>query len=149
MLGSIRACATSYPTKVAEGLLWVWASSGPGSEAEAAAAEWKGLCGDLGDEGGDMAFESNHRWYFRDIPTGFVSNKENSFNDPSHGECKWAIMFVPDHGVQASDDPLRISSRSPRLRRPKTDDLIFISCVMMPVTLHRPDSAPWVRWLYE
>lgn len=64
----------SYPTKVAEGLLWVWASSGPSAEAEAASAEWKGLGGIL-DEEGDAAFATNHRWYFRDIPTGYISNK--------------------------------------------------------------------------
>jgi hypothetical protein len=64
-LSSPRACAVSYPTKVAEGLIWVWASSGPGAEQEAAAAEWKGLAPILDSKGESEGHYSNHRWYFR------------------------------------------------------------------------------------
>ena len=59
---SPRACAVSYPTRAAEGLLWVWAHAGPGAEAEADAAEWKGVAGALDGGGG---FLSNRRWFFR------------------------------------------------------------------------------------
>ena len=110
VLGSIRACATAYPTKVAEGLLWVWASSGPNAEAESAAAEWKGLCGVPDDEGGDVAFDSNQRWYFRDIPTGYISNKENSFNDPSHGADEPSLTNYIRPSRLGSDEGMRIPS---------------------------------------
>ena len=85
VLGNPRACATSYPTRTAEGLIWVWGAAGPDAEAEAAAAPWKGLAPFI-DTAGEGAFLSSHRWYFRDIPAGYVANKENSFNDPSHGK---------------------------------------------------------------
>ena len=64
VLGNVRACAVSYPTLVREGLIWVWARSGPQAEAEAEAAHWKGLAEAIDDEG-DAAFSSKHRWYFR------------------------------------------------------------------------------------
>ena len=61
---SPRACAVSYPTREAEGLLWVWGRGGPGAQGEAEAAEWKGIAG-LVDQRGDAAYTSSHRWYFR------------------------------------------------------------------------------------
>lgn len=64
VLGNVRACAISYPTRVREGLIWVWASSGPEAESESVAAPWKGLAESL-DQDGDAAFNTNHRWYFR------------------------------------------------------------------------------------
>lgn len=61
-----RACAVSYPTREAEGLLWIWAHAGPGGEQEAAAADWRGLAGVV-DEKGPSAFSGPHRWYYRQV----------------------------------------------------------------------------------
>jgi phenylpropionate dioxygenase-like ring-hydroxylating dioxygenase large terminal subunit len=58
------SCVASFPTKAAEGLLWVWADAGPGSEQEAAAAPWRGVAPEL-DQYGPAAFVSNRGWYFR------------------------------------------------------------------------------------
>ena len=62
--------------------MWVWGSSGPAAAAEAASAPWRGVAPKVGTEG-NKAF-LGFRWYFREIPAGYVANRENSFNDPSH-----------------------------------------------------------------
>jgi phenylpropionate dioxygenase-like ring-hydroxylating dioxygenase large terminal subunit len=58
------SCAQSFPTKAAEGLLWVWPDGGAAADQEAAAAFWPGVAPEL-DQYGDAAYGSSHRWYYR------------------------------------------------------------------------------------
>jgi pheophorbide a oxygenase len=81
LMSNQRACATVYPTVEREGLIWVWADHK--SEPEAISAPWKGLAPSI-DQIGTKAFMGNHGWYYREIPSGYIANKENAFNDPSH-----------------------------------------------------------------
>ena len=60
--GRAHAAAVSFPTQEAEGLLWVWPSSGQQAQAEAAAAGYPGMCPDL-DSGN--ATPAAKGWYFR------------------------------------------------------------------------------------
>jgi hypothetical protein len=67
-LSSSRSCVTTYPTRTAEGLLWVWPDNSPVALIESAdEAAWPGLAPEL-DEFGDRAFSTaigNHMWYAR------------------------------------------------------------------------------------
>ena len=59
------ACVARFPTKAAEGLLWVWADSSPAAEIDSAAAAWPGIASEL-DEKGEATFSTGkHRWFAR------------------------------------------------------------------------------------
>jgi phenylpropionate dioxygenase-like ring-hydroxylating dioxygenase large terminal subunit len=59
---------SSYPTRCAEGLLWVWPDASPTALIESADPEaWPGLAPEL-DTLGDAAFSrsaAQHKWYAR------------------------------------------------------------------------------------
>lgn len=82
-----RSCVAAYPTRVAEGLLWVWADCGAAAEAESAApGAWRGLAPEI-DEHGEDAYSPmmrEHKWYVRDLPVAWLAAKENAYNDCSH-----------------------------------------------------------------
>lgn len=63
-----RSCVSSYPTRAAEGLLWVWPDASPAALVESAAEDaWPGLAPEV-DELGDSAFSralGSHKWYAR------------------------------------------------------------------------------------
>jgi hypothetical protein len=67
-LSNSRSCVSSYPTRSAEGLLWVWADASPTALTESAAEDaWPGLAPEI-DELGDIAFSrsaAKHKWYAR------------------------------------------------------------------------------------
>jgi hypothetical protein len=67
-LSRTRSCVSSYPTRSAEGLLWVWPDASPTAPIESADENaWPGLAPEL-DEYGDRAFSKrfgNHKWYAR------------------------------------------------------------------------------------
>eukprot|EP00775_Hariotina_reticulata_P012888 gene12888-13014_t len=87
-LSSRRSCVTSYPTRLAEGLLWVWPDASPNAAIDSSTeSSWPGLAPEL-DKLGEGAFSStiagNHKWYARDLPVTYLAAKENAFNDPGH-----------------------------------------------------------------
>lgn len=69
-----RSCVQSFPTRIAEDLLWVWGEAGPEAEVEAAAAPLPTLAPEIG-QFGDQAYWSSKlfleegtylgRWYQR------------------------------------------------------------------------------------
>lgn len=68
---SQRACVASYPCMEAQGLIWVWAESGPSAAAEAAATP-PPLLPELEEGGSGDAeqppWEASTQWFFRDVP---------------------------------------------------------------------------------
>jgi len=67
-LSKTRSCVASYPTRCAEGLLWVWPDASPVALIESAAEDaWPGLAPEI-DQLGDTAFSkaaAKHKWYAR------------------------------------------------------------------------------------
>lgn len=67
-LSRTRSCAVSYPTRTAEGLLWVWPDASPAALVESAdEAAWPGLAPEI-DQLGDAAWSRSsftHGWYAR------------------------------------------------------------------------------------
>jgi phenylpropionate dioxygenase-like ring-hydroxylating dioxygenase large terminal subunit len=67
-LSTSRSCVSSYPTRAAEGLLWVWPDASPAALVESAAeGAWPGLAHEI-DELGEGAFSralGSHKWYAR------------------------------------------------------------------------------------
>lgn len=67
-LSASRSCVSSYPTRAAEGLLWVWPDASPAALVESAAEDaWPRLAPEV-DELGDSAFSralGSHKWYAR------------------------------------------------------------------------------------
>lgn len=75
-LSSSRSCVASYPTRVAEGLLWVWPDASPAALIESADEDaWPGLAPEI-DQLGDRAFSKSaakHKWYARYVSVGLLS----------------------------------------------------------------------------
>ncbi|PNH06499.1 Pheophorbide a oxygenase, chloroplastic, partial [Tetrabaena socialis] len=67
---SPRSCAKTYPTREAQGLLWVWGEPGPAGEAESALKQ-PALISEL------------EPWFFRDLPYSHDFFIEN-VTDPAH-----------------------------------------------------------------
>ncbi len=106
-----RSCVAAYPTRVAEGLLWVWADSGAAAEAESAApGAWRGLAPEI-DEHGDDAYSPmmrGHKWYVRDLPVAWLAAKENAYNDCSHDTVLHSGVVPGLHRSNAQPMQMRV-----------------------------------------
>jgi phenylpropionate dioxygenase-like ring-hydroxylating dioxygenase large terminal subunit len=97
LLENPRACASSRPAQVKEGVLWVWGDSSPDAALESALQEPI-----LPEEMNDPAYEgrwSFSTWSHRDIPYGWEVAMEN-VTDPAH-------VDVSHHNIVANryEDP--------------------------------------------
>lgn len=76
-----RACCSTFPTQVRQGLVWVWADSAPGAYLDSA-MQVPALCPEYQRfEGKDWAWTFQH--YIRDVPGSFEFWMENMM-DQSH-----------------------------------------------------------------
>lgn len=79
-LSSPRSCATTYPTTIKHGLLWVWLESGEAAARAAAATPLPEM--PKTDAAGVEWFQVSN-WYIREMDVDYVALMENSA-DPSH-----------------------------------------------------------------
>ncbi|BDA42255.1 Pheophorbide a oxygenase, chloroplastic [Coccomyxa sp. Obi] len=90
-----RACATTYPTCVDEGLIWCWPTSGAEAQKEAHSQRANnGGAGITQFTGPDENLVGG--WYMRDVPVRWETVRENAFNDPSHDNVLHHGYFIAD-----------------------------------------------------
>ena len=90
---SPRSCATSYPCRVEDGILWVWPTSG----ADAALLSATTACATSLAAEGTLPGE----WGMVELPVGYAPALENQF-DPSHAE--WLHAKYDENGQLSEKD---------------------------------------------
>ncbi len=79
-LANSRSCVRSYPTRQCEGVVWVWAESGPHAAAEAAAASLP-IAPEMQRDVEGAEWEDATAWFSRLVPVNFDTVLEN-VSDP-------------------------------------------------------------------
>ena len=120
-----KACAAAYPTQERQGLLWVWAESGPEAEANSQLRAPR-LIPEL-ETPSDQVVKLF--WYVRDLPYGWDAFMEN-VADPAH-------VPVSHHGIFGSRYEDAQYYDMPRVREMSTQEGFAYGVTPTPATLEQ------------